>query len=435
MEKRELPAVQLRAAVPAAGDISLPTVVARIIERLEAAGFEAYAVGGCVRDSLLGRLPEDWDITTSARPEEVKRIFPRCIDTGIEHGTVTVLMNGDNTLTDEVRGYELTTYRLDGKYSDGRHPDSVAFTPSLAEDLARRDFTINAMAYNPRRGLKDLFGGREDLARRVIRAVGEPEKRFTEDALRMLRALRFAAQLDFELDGPTLEAVRALAPRMALVSKERIAAELGKLLLSPAPQKLSAVFESGLAPYISGHFACLGETALPCLSARLVPKKYLRWAALLRARPQLASVILRELKLDKETIRLASRMAELLNHRPEPAPYALRRGMADYGRELYLDYLEAWECLAQDGAGREGLRQAKAILARGECVSMQELALSGDDLLAAGMSGGPGLGRTLEAMLDEVLREPSRNNRVYLLQRYAAQTSGESPEAAGPQPV
>ena len=170
--------------------ITLPENVKRIIRTLETAGFEAYAVGGCVRDALLNRVPQDWDITTSALPEEVKRLFPRTVDTGIEHGTVTVMRGQE--------GYEVTTYRIDGTYEDFRHPDSVTFTRNLGEDLLRRDFTINAMAYNESTGLVDLFDGMKDLQAGIIRAVGNPAERFSEDALRILRAVRFAAQLGFQ---------------------------------------------------------------------------------------------------------------------------------------------------------------------------------------------------------------------------------------------
>ena len=181
-------------------NIKIPADATQIIERLEKAGFEAYVVGGCVRDSLLGKTPHDWDITTSALPEQVKSLFSHTVDTGLKHGTVTVLIGKE--------GFEVTTYRIDGEYDDGRHPNQVQFTLSLEEDLKRRDFTINAMAYNPTRGLVDLFGGISDLEERIIRCVGDPIARFSEDALRMMRAVRFAAQLDFEIEANTKQAVK-----------------------------------------------------------------------------------------------------------------------------------------------------------------------------------------------------------------------------------
>lgn len=182
--------------------ITLPKAVEKIIQIFEEKGYEAYAVGGCVRDSLLGIWPKDWDITTSAKPEEIKDLFERTIDTGIQHGTVTVRMDHES--------YEVTTYRIDGDYTDGRHPDQVTFTENLVEDLKRRDFTINAMAYNNRVGLVDVFEGEEDLKREVIRCVGDPLERFTEDALRILRAIRFSAQLGFEIQKDTYEAIKKL---------------------------------------------------------------------------------------------------------------------------------------------------------------------------------------------------------------------------------
>ena len=201
--------------------IQLPEDVKRIINTLKEAGFEAYAVGGCVRDCLLGKTPNDWDITTSALPTEVKGLFSHTFDTGIKHGTVTVLLHHV--------GYEVTTYRIDGEYEDGRHPKEVSFTRSLKEDLLRRDFTINAMAYNEEDGIQDLFGGQQDLADGIIRCVGKAEDRFGEDALRMLRAVRFSAQLGFEIESETLKAMKSLSANLKLVSAERIRVELVKL--------------------------------------------------------------------------------------------------------------------------------------------------------------------------------------------------------------
>ena len=217
--------------------VQIPEQVNSILETLQGAGFEAYIVGGCVRDALLGREPHDWDITTSALPYEVKELFPRTIDTGLQHGTVTVMCGRT--------GYEVTTFRVDGVYEDGRHPKEVTFTPSLAEDLKRRDFTINAMAYDPGSGLVDLFGGQEDLTDGVIRAVGDPVQRFTEDALRILRLVRFSAQLGFSAEEKTLSAAEALTKNLRLVSSERIREEFMKTLLSDHPEKLLMLQEIG----------------------------------------------------------------------------------------------------------------------------------------------------------------------------------------------
>ena len=207
--------------------IDMPKDVNFIIERLEQAGYEAYAVGGCVRDSILKREPSDWDITTSARPEEIKAFFRPTIDTGIQHGTVTVLRNHV--------GYEVTTYRIDGEYEDNRHPKDVVYTKSLTEDLKRRDFTINAMAYNAS-GLVDEFGGLDDIEKAVIRCVGDPKERFSEDALRMMRAVRFSAQLGYDIEEGTREAIKDLYGNLEAISAERINVELTKMLISSHPE-------------------------------------------------------------------------------------------------------------------------------------------------------------------------------------------------------
>ena len=226
--------------------IRLPEDVKTIISALEKAGYEAYAVGGCIRDSILGRTPGDWDITTSAKPRKIKDTFRRTIDTGIEHGTVTVLL-GDHS-------YEVTTYRVDGDYKDLRHPAAVTFTASLKEDLKRRDFTINAMAYNDSAGLIDLYGGMEDLKGQLVRCVGDPDDRFNEDALRILRAVRFAAQLDFDIEEATRAAVARHASNLSAVSKERILTELSKLICSAHIEKAAMLSELGLSPYMAEHF-------------------------------------------------------------------------------------------------------------------------------------------------------------------------------------
>ena len=225
--------------------IAVPQAVEEIIETLTGYGYEAYAVGGCVRDSLLGREPGDWDITTSASPFQVKEIFRRTVDTGILHGTVTVMKNHV--------GYEVTTYRIDGEYEDGRHPKSVAFTSDLKEDLCRRDFTVNAMAYSHETGIVDIFGGMEDLHRGVIRCVGNPVDRFTEDALRILRAIRFSAQLGFVIEEKTRAAIEKIAPNLMKVSRERVQVELTKLLLSPHPEQIREVYDLGISPYVSAR--------------------------------------------------------------------------------------------------------------------------------------------------------------------------------------
>ena len=411
--------------------IELPDGVQRIIGRLESAGFEAYAVGGCVRDSLLGRTPEDWDITSSARPEELKRLFKRTVDTGIQHGTVTVLIGGGEG-GKRAQAFEVTSYRVDGEYKDGRHPESVRFTPSLSEDLSRRDFTINAMAYNEKSGIVDLFQGMEDLERREIRAVGEAELRFREDALRMLRALRFSAQLRFRIAPGTLEAVRSLARGLSRVSKERIRGELTKLLLSDSPEQMELVFQTGLAPYVSEHFPEIASPSLPELSGDMEREAFLRWGMLLRGREQLAKRILRELKMDRATIDRAGSIAALHGERiPEEAPEA-RRLLSRYGEELFFSWLSMEEALAlhfprereaplprerSQGKIRRARALGEEILKNGDCLSLSALMINGEDLAELGIPRGPEYSAVLRALLSEVLEDPKRNRREYLRKR------------------
>ena len=233
-------------------EITLPEQVTFIIDTLNQAGFEAYAVGGCVRDSIMGRVPDDWDITTSADPQQVKKLFRRTIDTGIQHGTVTVMLQGT--------GYEVTTYRIDGEYEDNRHPKEVVFTKSLEEDLKRRDFTVNAMAYHPKEGLVDLFDGIGDMERRCIRCVGRAEERFSEDALRIMRGVRFSARFGYTIEEETKQAITKLAENLKHVSAERIRVELVKLLVSPHPDYLRDAYELGITKIILPEFDVCMET-------------------------------------------------------------------------------------------------------------------------------------------------------------------------------
>ena len=232
--------------------MKIPEGAEKIIQILTDAGYEAYVVGGCVRDKILGVEPEDWDITTSAKPNEIKKLFRKTIDTGIEHGTVTVLLSGGI--------FEVTTYRMDAGYEDHRHPDKVIFTPSLEEDLKRRDFTINAMAYNHTRGIVDLYDGRRDLKEGVIRAVGEPDERFREDALRMLRAIRFSAKFGFDIEERTFDAIKKNASTITYTSAERIQTELVKLLCSDHPARIRAAYETGLSRYFLPELDLMMET-------------------------------------------------------------------------------------------------------------------------------------------------------------------------------
>ena len=335
--------------------IQIPAPVEHIISQLNSHGYQAYAVGGCVRDSLLGRIPEDWDITTSARPEQVKAVFRRTVDTGIAHGTVTV-MEGKT-------GYEVTTYRIDGKYEDGRHPSQVIFTPSLLEDLRRRDFTINAMAYSKEEGIVDAFGGMKDLESKVIRCVGSPIERFTEDALRILRAVRFSAQLGFEIEKDTYKAIGEIAPNLGRVSKERILTELTKLLLSDHPERIAMVYETGMAPHISRQFAAVAQP-LPYISPSLPQKKSLRWAAFLQNEPEEAAVrLLKELKSDNDTINRVRILTRWCRAEILPDKTAVRRTMSQMTPELYDDLILLKESVLREEPEKEQLEEVKRLTA------------------------------------------------------------------------
>lgn len=434
--------------------IDAPISVMKILETLEQAGFEAYAVGGCVRDSLLGRNPSDWDITTSARPEQVKALFSHTIDTGIQHGTVTVML--------EHVGYEVTTYRIDGEYEDSRHPKEVIFTPLLTEDLKRRDFTINAMAWNPRAGIIDEFGGMEDLDEGIIRCVGSPEERFSEDALRMMRAVRFSAQLGYEIEPATKAAIRKLAPNLKHVSAERIQVELVKLVESMHPDYLRVAYETGITKVVLPEFdRCMeteqhnphhcytvGEHILHSMLA-ISSNRYLRLAMLLHdiAKPEkkrtdeqgidhfhghqeasaeMAKTILRRLKFDNETIRIVSKLISFHDYRFPAERRSVRRAVWKVGEDIFpmLLQVKAADTMAQSLFEREEKLEWIArvgelyqeILKDKECLSLKDLAVTGRDLIRAGCAPGPELGRILNEMLQDVLEHPEHNTKEYLLQ-------------------
>lgn len=406
--------------------MKIPGNVERIIRTLNDHGYEAYAVGGCVRDTLLDRKPGDWDITTSARPQEVKELFRRTIDTGIQHGTVTVMM--DRT------GYEVTTYRIDGEYEDGRHPKQVEFTSSLIEDLKRRDFTINAMAYSHETGIVDEFGGVEDLNAKTIRCVGDPMERFTEDALRILRAIRFSAQLDFTIEEQTWNAIRVIAPNIAKVSKERIQVELTKLLLSDHPEKIREVYETGISPYISESFDSL-NWKMAEIPIALPKEKYVRWAGFLRCAnaydvngtlmpqpipsvtevPESASravKILRDLKLDNDTIGRVKTLVSWSGVELTETPEVVRRAMSRMEAEVWDVLMELNEYSEKIHVLTEEIRTA------GDCLDLKHLAVKGQDLIKAGVQPGKALGATLNQMLDDVLSHPDHNEKEYLLEHF-----------------
>ncbi|MCR5271836.1 MAG: CCA tRNA nucleotidyltransferase [Lachnospiraceae bacterium] len=433
--------------------IVLPEKVKYIIETLEENGYEAYAVGGCVRDCILGRTPMDWDITTSALPEQVKKVFHRTIDTGIEHGTVTVMLQKE--------GFEVTTYRVDGDYEDGRHPKEVTFTASLIEDLKRRDFTINAMAYNERVGLVDEFDGRGDIERKLIKCVGNAKERFSEDALRMMRAVRFAAQLGFEIDEDTKNAIKNMADGLRRVSAERIQVELTKLLVSDHPEELRTLYETGLTKVMLPEFDLLMETEQNtphhCYNVgehtihavcKIRAEKILRLSMLLHdiSKPECrttdcdgrdhfkghpakgakkAEEILRRLKYDNDTIKKVTRYVKYHDDKPNADKISVRRTISRIGEEYYPDIFEVFlaDRLAQSEYKRkEKLKYVEEykkiyeeIMRENDCLKISDLALNGNDLMGLGIQKGPKIGETLKKLLDYVLENPKKNTREELV--------------------
>ncbi len=412
--------------------ITLPEDVKFIISELNKAGFEGYAVGGCVRDSLLGRTPGDWDITTSALPKDIKAVFRRTVDTGIEHGTVTVLLNDSS--------YEVTTYRIDGEYKDGRHPESVQFTEQIGEDLRRRDFTINAMAYNDEDGLIDLFHGREDIKRGVISCVGNADARFDEDALRILRAVRFAAQLDFDIDAATRNAISAHAPNLHAVSKERILVEISKLICSAHIERVADIFQLGIIPYIAKHFreinvAQLAELKRDAWSAQdpalnlnaetKLERRYIRFALLTEGmESEHIDEMLKALKTDNITRKNTVTLSRYIL-KPIPADAVeIKNIMSGMEPELFAELLmikfiskdtKLYKKMCSDEDIFSIMDICKGIDERDEPVYLKELAVSGDDIRALGKAEGPEIGRLLQSMLREVWKEPSHNTREWLI--------------------
>ncbi len=399
--------------------ITLPGKVSYIIDKLMAAGFEAYAVGGCVRDSLLGREPEDWDITTSARPEQVKAMFPKTIDTGIVHGTVTVMIGRE--------GFEVTTYRIDGEYEDGRHPKSVSFTADIIEDLKRRDFTINAMAYNDVSGIVDAFDGVGDLERGVIRCVGAAEERFGEDALRILRAVRFAAQLGFMIEAETEQAIIKLAPALGKISAERIQTEIVKLLLSDRPETWRRVYETGIAAVILPEVNELmaGEQREQILASLKFSRrdKCIRLALLLRTLGEKETrQVLRGLRFDNHTVRTVAGVARWADVEVGETLTDIREYLASTGEELFLMIMEVQRAWLMAAPEPEAVRHLERLMvlyeevkARGDCISKKQLAISGDDLIATGIKPGKELGELIDKLFHIVLRHPEYNEKEKLL--------------------
>lgn len=432
--------------------IELPRKVVLIIKNLQRHGYDAYAVGGCVRDSILNRKPEDWDITTSAKPEQVKRIFRRTVDTGIEHGTVTVLIGKD--------GFEVTTYRVDGLYEDGRHPKEVTFTSRLEEDLKRRDFTINAMAYNDDERLVDAFGGMRDLNYHLIRCVGDPKERFSEDALRILRAVRFSAQLAFPIEPETAEVIKSLAPNLEKISAERIQAELVKLLVSDHPERIQDACELGITKVVLPEWDDMVgvkqntphhkyDVAAHTVHALQNVKndKVLRLTMLFHdmgkpvmkttdengrdhfkghaiASEQIAKTVMKRLKFDNDTIRKVTKLVAYHDYRMEPTGANVRRAMHEIGVELFPYYLAVRlaDTKAQSSYERRGkleniiqIRELyRNALRNKECVTLKDLAVTGTDLINLGIAPGKKLGTLLNELLDIVIEDPAWNQKEKL---------------------
>lgn len=449
--------------------IELPKNVSFIIGELEKNGYEAYAVGGCVRDSILGRTPQDWDITTIASPGEVKKIFKKTIDTGIQHGTVTVML--DKT------GYEVTTYRIDGEYEDGRHPKQVEFTKSLTEDLKRRDFTINAMAYNDSVGIVDEFGGIEDIENHIVRCVGSADERFNEDALRILRAYRFSAQLGFDIDAGTRAAAEAKAENLSLISAERIRVELTKLLMSDNTDRMFDLYKAGITKVVlpefdemmrtgqknSNHIYDVGTHTVKVVEwlakeyscGRQLDKKTetaLRFAALLHdcAKPDCrttdsngtdhfyghdvkgedkAKKVLKRLRFDNDTINIVTRLIRYHDCRFNNIRYGctgkgLRYVMNKVGADIMplLFDLERADAHAQNPLGMEEKLQIideaekiyLEVIQAGECFMLKDLAVNGKMLIAAGIEAGPLLGKILNELLEKVIENPKLNDEKVL---------------------
>ena len=429
--------------------LTLDPGAAALLDALHAAGYAAYAVGGCVRDSLLGRTAHDWDLCTSALPQQVMELFgaEQCIPTGLQHGTVTIKYGGQL--------YETTTFRTEGSYTDGRHPDAVQFVPDVREDLARRDFTINAMAYNEAEGLVDPFGGQKDLQNGLLRAVGEPQQRFTEDALRILRLYRFAARFGFALDAATARAARQLAPHLDCISAERIQEELAKLLTAPQP---GAYLEPAVLAVVLPELTPAAlDAARPVVDACPAGEKNLpvRWAALLGALGETDTRrVLKRLRCSnaciEETAVLVRETAgkgvcgSFSEDRPlgwDPAAAGSRAGdgMARFVSEEKAS-AHPGDIHLRQLLGRYGLRtverlcalcaalhpqnatdcalaaqRARQLEADGVCCRVSQLAVNGRDLMAAGIPAGPALRRVLEALLDGVIRAEYPNEKPALL--------------------
>lgn len=434
-------------------NIQVPLKVQKILDTLEQGGYEGYIVGGCVRDSLLGKQPQDWDITTSAKPEEVKKLFKKTVDTGIAHGTVTVLLDKE--------GFEVTTYRIEGEYIDHRRPSEVAFTKNIVADLQRRDFTINAIAYHPKVGFVDPFQGREDLKKGIIQCVGKAEERFDEDALRMLRAARFLAQLGFNIEEKTYQAIQNQASFIQYISVERIREEINKMLLSSHPKSFMILEDLGLLTYILPEFQmCIGVEQNHPYHCYTVAEHILktvekvpatlcyRWTMLLHdiGKPltqtiddkgihhfyghveksvELAQKILKRFKFDKKTAKHILRLINAHDEKIGEKERQIRRVVSRVGEDLFLDLLEIQKAdiqgqnlnLMEKRLERiESIRNTFLKMQKEkQCMSIKNLAINGKDLKEIGFIQGKKIGETLNQLFQYVIEDPEKNTKEELL--------------------
>ena len=438
-------------------DIYIPKRIKAVLDKLEQGGFEAYIVGGCVRDSILGNTPKDYDITTSASPDEIKSCLSEynTIDTGIKHGTVTVVSEGENV--------EVTTFRIDGEYSDHRHPESVRFSDKLSDDLSRRDFTINAMAYNPKTGLIDLFDGQKDLFCRKLRCVGEPASRFEEDALRIMRALRFSSELSFEIDASTASAIFKMKELLKSVSQERLSKELVLLLTGRSPYNVLTRFSSVLAVIIPEILPCIGfdqrsryhsydvwnhiaysvEYSAPLPDVRLAllfhdigkPQCFTmddegagHFINHEKISAEIAEDVLKRMKFPTNTIKRVENLIKYHYITPVDDHKVVRRLLSKVGEE---DFFLLAEVMKGDNRAKQSFcfervhtidsmqNKAREIIAEDQCFKVSDLAVSGNDMISLGLNGAD-IGKALEALLDAVIGENAENTRESLMS-YASQ--------------